>query len=80
VSGAAIAQQFIVTHVALRPILLYPTSCAAECNWSLWGPVPTVARNRLGLKRAKKLLMFQFNSHAHDAGVDDLFIFVALCG
>jgi hypothetical protein len=41
----------------------------------LWGRVFVASRNALGLERAKKLMMFCFNSRAQDASREDL----ALC-
>jgi hypothetical protein len=53
-----------LSKVAVRLLSMLPTSCASERNWSLWGRVYTAARNRLGLERAKKLIMFCFNDRA----------------
>jgi hypothetical protein len=40
---------------------IHPTSASTERNWSLWGRVYMVARNALGLERAKALITVCFN-------------------
>jgi hAT family C-terminal dimerisation region len=50
--------------VAVRLLSILPTSSASVCNWSLWGRVYTAARNRLGLERAKNLILVCFNDRA----------------
>jgi hAT family C-terminal dimerisation region len=64
-----------LAQVALRLLSVHPTSASTERNWSLWGRVFVASRNALGLERAKKLIMFCFNSRAQDASMQDL----ALC-
>jgi hypothetical protein len=60
-----------LAEVVLRLLSLHPTSAATERNWSLWGRVYTSARNALGLKRAKKLIVFCFNSWFKLVSQDD---------
>jgi hypothetical protein len=64
-----------LSQVALRLLCVHPTSASTERNWSLWGRVFVASRNALGLERAKKLIMFCYNSRAQDASMQDL----ALC-
>jgi hypothetical protein len=64
-----------LAQVALRLLCVHPTSASTERNWSLWGRVFVASRNALGLERAKKLIMFCYNSRAQDASMQDL----ALC-
>jgi hypothetical protein len=40
----------------------HPNSAATKRTWAMWGRTSTVARNAVGLTRAKKLITFCFNS------------------
>jgi hypothetical protein len=45
-----------LTKVAEKLLTCHATTCATECNWSLWGRVYTASRNALGVERAKKMI------------------------
>ena len=60
-----------LSKVAMKLLSMHPTSAAAERNWSLWGRVYTASRNALGLERARKMIMYCFNSRAQEADMND---------
>jgi hypothetical protein len=57
--------------VAFRLLSMHPMSVSTERNWALLGCVYTGARNALGFERAKKLVIFCFNSRAREASMED---------
>jgi hypothetical protein len=46
------------TKVALKLLVLHPTSASTERNWSLWGRVYVASRNALDIECARKMITF----------------------
>jgi hypothetical protein len=59
--------------VALKLLVMHPTSASTERNWSLWGRVYVASRNALArIERARKMITFCFNSRAQKGSMEDL--------
>jgi hypothetical protein len=64
--------------VAVRFMSVHSTSCSTKRNWGLWGRTCTACRNRLGMERAKKMIIFCFNNRAITADSSDFALNLAI--